>query len=107
MLSEPTTILKNDLRTNNYKVKMVRPKDPKAYENLLKHYNKGISPHVTCECGKIVQEKQMEKHKQSNTHKYLLYYKEQCEELKKEQSEATVKKMDKSQGNSQWRRICS
>lgn len=84
---------------------MVRPKDPNAYENLLKHYNKSISLHVTCECGKIVQEKQMEKHKSSNTHKYLLHYKNQCEQLKKELIE-NGKQKETKQINSQWNKIC-
>lgn len=60
-------------------------KKAETYDTLVKHYNRHISPQMTCECGKIILEKQLEQHKTTGVHKVLLFYKKQKEEMTKEQ----------------------
>jgi len=53
-----------------------------TYKNLVEHYNRDVSPYITCECGKIITEKLYQRHKTTKLHNYLMEYKKQCEELK-------------------------
>jgi len=53
-----------------------------TYDNLVAHYNRDVTPYITCECGKIITEKKMDKHKKTRLHDYLLKYKRQCQEIK-------------------------
>lgn len=59
------------------------PAKAETYENLVKYYNRGVSPHVHCECGKIIAENRLESHKESNIHALLMRYKQQYTKLKK------------------------
>lgn len=59
-------------------------KKAETYETMVNHYNRHISKQVTCECGKILNENQMERHLTTGIHKLLLYYKNQRDEMMKE-----------------------
>lgn len=50
-----------------------------VYENLVKHYNRSHSPEKVCGCGKIVTEGTYERHLNSKSHQFLMYYKEKAE----------------------------
>ena len=75
----------------------MRQKEATTYETLIKHYNKDVSPQMTCECGKIITEKKHPSHLKSGIHKMLMTYKKQCEELKKNPPTEKKKKY-----KSQW-----
>lgn len=54
---------------------MVRPLGENTYENLLKHYNRDSTFMVQCECGKIVKDKCLDRHKTTKLHALLMKYK--------------------------------
>jgi hypothetical protein len=67
-------------------------KKAETYETMVKHYNRHISRQTTCECGKILNESQMDRHLTTGVHKLLLYYKQQQDDMRKEEGKAKPEK---------------
>lgn len=67
-------------------------KKAETYDTMVSHYNRHVSPQITCECGKILLEKQMEQHKKTGVHKLLLYYKQQRDDILKQPKEEKQEK---------------
>lgn len=57
------------------------PAKASTYDNLVKYYNRGVFPYVTCQCGKIITENKLKIHQTSNLHDMLMRYKEQQQRM--------------------------
>jgi len=86
----------------------MKPATIDAYDNLLRHYNKDVSIQITCECGKILNERILEKHLKTSTHAYLLHYKNECAKMKQQlQQPQPEQEPTKPKRQSTWKKIKS
>lgn len=66
-----------------------------VYKNLVRHYNRSHSPEKVCHCGKIVTEGTYERHLNSKSHQYLMYYKEKAEKNETTEKQEQIKEKPK------------
>lgn len=82
-------------------------RDRKVYETMVKHFNRGSTKQIVCDCGKILTEKIHGKHLQSKSHKFLMYYKKKAEESEsgEQQTEEKQKKDKTNKGMTTWQKV--
>lgn len=81
-------------------------REREIYETVVKHFNKGSTKQIVCECGKILTEKIHGKHLESKSHKFLMYYKKKAEESESGEQQKEKQKKDKTnKGINNWERV--
>ena len=75
-------------------------RDREVYETMVKHFNRGSTKQIVCDCGKILTEKIHGKHLESKSHKFLMYYKNRAEKSENEtETQQTEEKQKKDKTN--------
>lgn len=81
-------------------------RDRQVYETMVKHFNRGSTKQIVCECGKILTEKIHGKHLESKSHKFLMYYKKKAEESESGEQQKEKQKKDKTnKGMTTWQKV--
>ena len=86
-------------------------RDREVYETMVRHFNRGSTKQIVCECGKILTKKIHGKHLESKSHKFLMYYKNKAEKSENvseneiEQTEGKQKKDKTNKGMTTWEKV--
>ena len=84
-------------------MEQTKTKERIVYDKLLVHYNKGSTKQIECECGKVITMNRLEKHLESKTHKFLIYYKQRAENS---ETQKPVEMEAIETNISTWQKVC-
>jgi len=79
-------------------------RDREVYETMVKHFNRGSTKQIVCDCGKILTEKIHGKHLESKSHKFLMYYKNRAEKTA-ESGSGEQQPGEKKKGMTTWEKV--